>query len=108
MLDAIDALDADVTTVEAARSTMQALEQFGTGVPGGVGPGVYDVHSPRVPTVSEIEQLLLAAQRWVGPERLWANPDCGLKTRGEVEVVEALGHLVRAAHRVRSSTPTPV
>ncbi len=105
VVDAIDALDADVTTVEAARSTMEALEQLGTGVPRGLGPGVYDVHSPRVPTVSEIEQLLLAAQRWVSPDRLWANPDCGLKTRGEPEVVEALRNLVHAADRVRSGTP---
>jgi 5-methyltetrahydropteroyltriglutamate--homocysteine methyltransferase len=105
VLDAIDALDADVTTVEAARSTMEALEQFGTGVPRGVGPGVYDVHSPRVPTVAEIEQLLLDAQRWISPDRLWANPDCGLKTRSEAEVVEALRNLVQAAHRIRSGTP---
>ena len=105
VIDAINALDADVTTVEAARSTMEVLEQLGTRVPRGVGPGVYDVHSPRVPTVSEIEQLLLAAQRWIGPDRLWANPDCGLKTRGEPEVIEALRNMVHAADRVRSDTP---
>ena len=105
VVDAVDALDADVTTVEAARSTMEVLEQLGTRLPRGVGPGVYDVHSPRVPSVFEIEQLLLAAQRWIVPDRLWANPDCGLKTRGEAEVVEALRNLVHAAHRVRSGTP---
>ncbi len=103
--DAIDALDADVTTVEAARSTMEVLEQLGNAVPRGLGPGVYDVHSPQVPTVSEIEQLLLAAQRWISPDRLWVNPDCGLKTRGEPEVVQALRNLVDAAHRVRSGAP---
>lgn len=106
VVDAIDALNADVATVEAARSTMEVLEQLGTGLPRGVGPGVYDVHSPRVPTVSEIEQLLLAAQRWISPDRLWANPDCGLKTRGEPEVIEAPQNLVHAAHRVRSGTPS--
>ena len=105
VIDAIDALDADVTTVEAARSSMDVLEQLGTGVPRGLGPGVYDVHSPLIPTVSEIEQLLLTAQRWIHPDRLWANPDCGLKTRDEPEVIEALRNLVRAAHRVRSDTP---
>ena len=105
--DAIGALDADVTTVEAARSKMEELEQLGTAVPRGLGPGVYDVHSPQVPTVSEIEQLLLAAARWVSTDRLWANPDCGLKTRGEPEVVEALRNLVHAASRVRSGTPAP-
>jgi len=107
VVDAIDGLDADVTTVEAARSKMDALEQLGAGVPRGLGPGVYDVHSPQVPTVSEIEQLLLAAGRWIDPDRLWANPDCGLKTRGEPEVVAALHNLVRAAHQVRSAAPTP-
>jgi 5-methyltetrahydropteroyltriglutamate--homocysteine methyltransferase len=107
VIDAINGLDADVTTVEAARSTMDVLEQLATGVPRGVGPGVYDVHAPRVPTVSEIEQVLLAAQRWVGAERLWANPDCGLKTRSEPEVIEALRNMVRAAHRVRSGAPAP-
>jgi 5-methyltetrahydropteroyltriglutamate--homocysteine methyltransferase len=76
-------------------------------VPRGLGPGVYDVHSPQVPTVSEIEQLLLAAGRWISTDRLWANPDCGLKTRGEPEVVEALRNLVHAASRVRSGTPAP-
>jgi 5-methyltetrahydropteroyltriglutamate--homocysteine methyltransferase len=108
VLEAIDALDADVTTLEAARSTMEALEQFGTGVPRGVGPGVYDVHSPRVPTVDEIEQRLLTAQRWISTDRLWANPDCGLKTRSEPEAVEALQNLVQAAHRVRSIIHTRV
>jgi 5-methyltetrahydropteroyltriglutamate--homocysteine methyltransferase len=108
VIDAINALDADVTTVEAARSMMDVLEQLATGVPRGVGPGVYDVHSPRAPTVAQIEQLLLDAQRWISADRLWANPDCGLKTRGEPEVIEALRNMVRAAHRVRSGAPAPV
>lgn len=101
VVDAIDALDADVTTVEAARSKMEVLEQLAKGVPRGLGPGVYDVHSPQVPTVVEIEQLLREALRLIGPDRLWANPDCGLKTRGEHEVIEALENLVTAARTVR-------
>ena len=101
VVDAIDALDADVTTVEAARSKMEVLEPLGTAVPRGLGPGVYDVHAPEVPATDEIEQLLRSALRWVPRERLWANPDCGLKTRGETEVIAALRNLVAAAHAVR-------
>jgi 5-methyltetrahydropteroyltriglutamate--homocysteine methyltransferase len=101
VVDAIDALDADVTTVEAARSKMEVLEPLGTAVLRGLGPGVYDVHAPEVPASGEIEELLRSALRWVPRERLWANPDCGLKTRGETEVVAALRNLVAAAHAVR-------
>jgi 5-methyltetrahydropteroyltriglutamate--homocysteine methyltransferase len=101
VVDAIDALDADVTTVEAARSKMEVLEPLGTAVRRGLGPGVYDVHAPEVPAAAEIEQLLRAALTWVPRERLWANPDCGLKTRGETEVVAALHNLVAAARAVR-------
>ncbi|HZZ49650.1 MAG TPA: 5-methyltetrahydropteroyltriglutamate--homocysteine S-methyltransferase [Pseudonocardia sp.] len=101
VIDAIDALDADVTTVEAARSKMEVLAELGAGVTRGLGPGVYDVHSPEVPTAGDIGGLLTAAKRYVPAERLWANPDCGLKTRGEVEVVAALRNLVSAAHAVR-------
>lgn len=103
VVEAINALDADVTTVEAARSKMEVLEQLGTGVPRALGPGVYDVHSPEVPDIADIEELLVAAQRWVSLERLWVNPDCGLKTRGEAEVVAALRNLVAAARRVRDT-----
>jgi 5-methyltetrahydropteroyltriglutamate--homocysteine methyltransferase len=102
IVDAIDALDADVTTVEAARSKMEVLAALGAGVPRGLGPGVYDVHSPEVPEVVELTGLLLAAQRWVPTERLWANPDCGLKTRGEVEVISSLRNLVTAAKAARN------
>ncbi|WP_433281487.1 5-methyltetrahydropteroyltriglutamate--homocysteine S-methyltransferase [Pseudonocardia xinjiangensis] len=103
VVGAIDGLDADVTTVEAARSKMEVLAQIGPGVPRGLGPGVYDVHSPQVPDVAEIEALLHTAQHWVGPERLWVNPDCGLKTRGEEETVAALRNLVSAATAARRS-----
>jgi 5-methyltetrahydropteroyltriglutamate--homocysteine methyltransferase len=94
---AIDGLDADVTTVEAARSRMTVLAELGAGVPRGLGPGVYDVHSPQVPAVDEITSLLIAAQKWVDRDRLWVNPDCGLKTRGESETEASLRNLVAAA-----------
>jgi 5-methyltetrahydropteroyltriglutamate--homocysteine methyltransferase len=88
--------------VEAARSKMEVLAALGPGVPRALGPGVYDVHSPQVPTTTDIEHLLTAAQQWVGRERLWVNPDCGLKTRGETETVAALQNLVAAARAWRS------
>jgi 5-methyltetrahydropteroyltriglutamate--homocysteine methyltransferase len=100
-IGAIDALDADVTTVEAARSKMEVLAELGPGVPRALGPGMYDVHSPQVPDAAEIEELIAAAQRWVEPSRLWINPDCGLKTRGEDEAVAALRNLVLAARACR-------
>lgn len=100
VVGAIDALDADVTTVEAARSRMEVLKELGAGVPRGLGPGVYDVHSPQIPSTEEIVELLRAAERWIGRDRLWANPDCGLKTRGENEVTEALANMVAAARQV--------
>lgn len=101
VIDAIDALDADVTTVEAARSKMEVLAELGAGVPRGLGPGVYDVHSPEIPSAGHIGGLLEVAKRYVSGHRLWANPDCGLKTRDEDEVVAALRNLVSAAHAVR-------
>ncbi|MEQ3539944.1 5-methyltetrahydropteroyltriglutamate--homocysteine S-methyltransferase [Pseudonocardia tropica] len=107
VVGAIDGLDADVTTVEAARSRMEVLSDLGPGVPRGLGPGVYDVHSPEVPGEDELVTQLRAALGHIGPERLWANPDCGLKTRGEPETVAALTHLVAAARRVRAGAGTP-
>ncbi|MER5671443.1 5-methyltetrahydropteroyltriglutamate--homocysteine S-methyltransferase [Pseudonocardia alni] len=106
VVGAIDGLDADVTTVEAARSRMEVLADLGPGVPRGLGPGVYDVHSPEVPGTDELVEQLGAALRHIGPDRLWANPDCGLKTRGETETVAALTNLVAAARRVRDSATT--
>jgi len=102
VIDAINALDADVTTVEAARSKMEVLAALGPGVPRALGPGVYDVHSPQVPDVAEVRHLITAAQQWVERTRLWVNPDCGLKTRGEPEAVAALRNIVAAAHAARS------
>ena len=101
VVGAIDGLDADVTTVEAARSKMEILAELGPGVPRGLGPGVYDVHSPQVPEAAEIRDLLTAAEQWVDRDRLWVNPDCGLKTRGEPETVAALRNLVEAARALR-------
>jgi 5-methyltetrahydropteroyltriglutamate--homocysteine methyltransferase len=103
IIGAIVGLDADVTSIEAARSRMEFLTDLAaTGYPRGIGPGVYDIHSPRVPTREEIVALLTEAVRSVDPALLWVNPDCGLKTRRYEEVDPALRHLVDAARAVRS------
>jgi 5-methyltetrahydropteroyltriglutamate--homocysteine methyltransferase len=103
VIEAIDALGADVTSIEAARSRMEVLGDVArVGFARGIGPGVYDIHSPRVPTVEEVESLLTEALRWVPADRLWVNPDCGLKTRRDAEVVPALTNLVAATQRVRA------
>lgn len=97
-------LDIDVVSLEAARSQMRLIGELEhASYRGGVGPGVYDVHSPRIPDVWEIESLLRRAVETVGAERLWVNPDCGLKTRRYGETVEALRNMVEAARRVRST-----
>uniref|UniRef100_UPI00059301DF 5-methyltetrahydropteroyltriglutamate-- homocysteine S-methyltransferase n=1 Tax=Nocardia paucivorans TaxID=114259 RepID=UPI00059301DF len=103
VIDAIAELDADVTSLEAARSHMEVLDDLNAvGFDLGVGPGVYDIHSPRVPSVAEIETSLRKALEAVPAERLWVNPDCGLKTRGWAEVEAALHNLVEAARLVRA------
>ncbi|MEP9392183.1 5-methyltetrahydropteroyltriglutamate--homocysteine S-methyltransferase [Gordonia sp. VNQ95] len=103
VIGAIADLDADVTSIEAARSSMEVLDDLNSvGFSNGVGPGVYDIHSPRVPDTGEIETSLRAALKAVGPERLWVNPDCGLKTRGNEEVIASLTNLVAAAAAVRA------
>ncbi|MEU5758658.1 5-methyltetrahydropteroyltriglutamate--homocysteine S-methyltransferase [Nocardia sp. NPDC047648] len=102
VIDAIAGLDADVTSIEAARSHMEVLDDLNAaGFDLGVGPGVYDIHSPRVPSVDEITTSLRAALKAVPAERLWVNPDCGLKTRGRAEVEAALRNMVTAAAAVR-------
>jgi 5-methyltetrahydropteroyltriglutamate--homocysteine methyltransferase len=102
VIDAIAGLDADVTSIEAARSHMEVLDDLNAaGFDLGVGPGVYDIHSPRVPSVDELTTALRAALKAVPAERLWVNPDCGLKTRGRVEVEAALRNMVAAAAAVR-------
>ncbi len=104
IIGAIEDLDADVTSVEAARSRMELLTDLGkAGYRRGIGPGVYDIHSPRVPTVAEIEEALHLALAEVDADRLWVNPDCGLKTRGYAEVEPALRNMVEAVRRVRAS-----
>ncbi|WP_247828856.1 5-methyltetrahydropteroyltriglutamate--homocysteine S-methyltransferase [Arthrobacter antioxidans] len=108
VLAAIDGLDADVTSLEAARSRMEVVHDLGEhGFGRGVGPGVYDIHSPRVPSVEEIQALLERAVRHVPAEQLWVNPDCGLKTRGYRETEESLRNLVGAARAVRAAVEAP-
>lgn len=101
IVEAIAALNADVISIEAARSSMEVLEAFQRfDYPNEIGPGVYDIHSPRIPATLEIVESLRQAAEVVGRERLWVNPDCGLKTRRFEEVVPALRHMVEAArHR---------
>jgi 5-methyltetrahydropteroyltriglutamate--homocysteine methyltransferase len=107
ILSAIAALDADVISIETSRSRMELLNDFGTqGYPNEVGPGVYDIHSPRVPTTEEMRMLLERAATVLPVERLWVNPDCGLKTRGWPEVEHALAQMVEAARQMRAQHPT--
>jgi 5-methyltetrahydropteroyltriglutamate--homocysteine methyltransferase len=104
IIGAIDALDADVTSVEAARSRMEFIGDLAAaGFARGIGPGVWDIHSPRVPDVTEIAEALSLAIGVMGQARLWANPDCGLKTRGYAETEPALRNLVAAARQLRDS-----
>jgi 5-methyltetrahydropteroyltriglutamate--homocysteine methyltransferase len=107
ILPAIVAMDADVITIEAARSGMDILDQFvGAPYPAGIGPGVWDIHSPRIPSVEEILSNLEKALHRIPARHLWVNPDCGLKTRGWKETVDSLRNMVAAARRLReSSTP---
>ncbi|WAC66008.1 5-methyltetrahydropteroyltriglutamate--homocysteine S-methyltransferase [Agrococcus sp. SL85] len=101
---AIDGLDADVTSIEAARSKMEIVEALQAHAYGrGIGPGVYDIHSPRVPGAEELDELLATATAGIPEPLLWVNPDCGLKTRGYDETVESLRNLVEAAERARAA-----
>jgi 5-methyltetrahydropteroyltriglutamate--homocysteine methyltransferase len=103
VLDAIAALDADVAYVEAARSRMELVRDLrATGYPQEIGPGVYDIHSPQVPAVAEMRELIEAGLRVLEPRQAWVNPDCGLKTRAYEEIVPALRNMVEAAAAVRS------
>jgi 5-methyltetrahydropteroyltriglutamate--homocysteine methyltransferase len=102
IISSIAAFDADVISIEASRSRMELLAAFTDfEYPNEVGPGLFDIHSPRVPDASEMVTLLLAALDVVPAERLWVNPDCGLKTRQWEEVRPAVANLVAAAHDVR-------
>ncbi|MFW6212756.1 MAG: 5-methyltetrahydropteroyltriglutamate--homocysteine S-methyltransferase [Spirochaetota bacterium] len=103
ILDSIVAMDADVITIEAARSRMRLLEGFErVAYPNDVGPGIYDIHAPLVPSVEQIERLLSAALKRIPADRLWVNPDCGLKTRGWRETIASLRNMVEAARRIRA------
>ncbi|MCX2971411.1 MULTISPECIES: 5-methyltetrahydropteroyltriglutamate--homocysteine S-methyltransferase [Streptomyces] len=102
IVQAIDDLDADVISLEAARSHMQVARELAShGYPREAGPGVYDIHSPRVPSAAEAADLLRTGLRAIPAERLWVNPDCGLKTRGWPETRASLENLVAAARTVR-------
>jgi len=104
ILPDIAAMDADVITIETSRSDMELLRGFGDfRYPNEIGPGVYDIHSPRVPTVDEMVRLLRKAAAVIPAENLWINPDCGLKTRGWPETEAALGNMVQAARQVREA-----
>jgi 5-methyltetrahydropteroyltriglutamate--homocysteine methyltransferase len=102
VIESIAAMDADVITIETSRSDMQLLQAFETfAYPNDIGPGVYDIHSPRVPASAEMVKLLRKASQRIPAERLWVNPDCGLKTRGWPETEAALVNMVAAARQVR-------
>lgn len=103
IMDSIAALDADVITIETSRSDMDLLDAFEDfDYPNEIGPGVYDIHSPNVPNVEWIVALLRKAAQRVPVERLWVNPDCGLKTRGWTETRQALANMVEAAKKLRN------
>lgn len=102
VIESIAAMDADVITIETSRSDMELLEAFEAfAYPNDIGPGVYDIHSPRIPDVKEMVGLLRKAAQRIPVARLWVNPDCGLKTRGWPETEAALVHMVSAARQLR-------
>jgi 5-methyltetrahydropteroyltriglutamate--homocysteine methyltransferase len=102
IIGSIAALDADVISIETSRSNMELLDAFASfRYPNGVGPGVWDIHSPRVPTTEEMVSLLEKAASVLPPENLWVNPDCGLKTRGWQETIPSLEHMIEAARQCR-------
>ncbi|MFC2472731.1 MAG: 5-methyltetrahydropteroyltriglutamate--homocysteine S-methyltransferase, partial [Actinomyces sp.] len=104
VIDAVDHLDADVTSIEASRSRMDILPAVAEhGFERQLGPGVWDIHSPRVPSQAECTELLQRAVDALGAEKVWVNPDCGLKTRGYAETEASLTSLVGAARAVREA-----
>ena len=103
VIDAINRLDADVTSIEAARSKMEVVTDIKTsGFGRGIGPGVYDIHSPRVPSVDEVSELIEIALGSIPERQVWINPDCGLKTRGYDETVESLRNILTATRAARA------
>jgi len=108
ILPSIGAMDTDVISIETARSQMELLEGFARyRYPSAIGPGVYDIHAPRVPTVEEMLALMRLAQDHLRPEQLWVNPDCGLKTRKWEEVKPAIDAMVAAARELRVRVAEP-
>jgi 5-methyltetrahydropteroyltriglutamate--homocysteine methyltransferase len=105
IIDAIAAMDADVISIETSRSKMELLEAFkGYKYPNDIGPGVYDIHSPRVPETAEMKNLIVLARKQLSDSQIWINPDCGLKTRRWEEVRPALVNMVAAARELRGAS----
>ncbi len=105
IIESIAQMDADVITIETSRSDMELLEAFESfNYPNEIGPGVYDIHSPNIPSEEHIVGLMQKAGERIAAERLWVNPDCGLKTRQWAEVIPALTNMVSAANKLRSAT----
>jgi 5-methyltetrahydropteroyltriglutamate--homocysteine methyltransferase len=108
IMEHIAKMDADVITIETSRSQMELLEAFARfKYPNEIGPGVYDIHSPRVPTVEEMANLLEKAAALLPVKNLWVNPDCGLKTRRWTETISALKNMVQAARQAREKVDEP-
>ncbi len=102
IIEFIASLDADVITIETSRSQMELLQAFSNfKYPNDIGPGVYDIHSPRIPSVNEITELLMKATQVINYHQIWVNPDCGLKTRGWDETKLAIANMVKAAKLLR-------
>jgi 5-methyltetrahydropteroyltriglutamate--homocysteine methyltransferase len=98
-------MDADVISIETSRSKMELLEAFkGYKYPNDIGPGVYDIHSPRVPETAEMKNLIVLARKQLSDSQIWINPDCGLKTRRWEEVRPALVNMVAAARELRGAS----
>jgi 5-methyltetrahydropteroyltriglutamate--homocysteine methyltransferase len=109
IIDWIAKMDADVISIEASRSKMELLKAFRKfNYPNDIGPGIYDIHSPRVPSVEEMTSLLEQAKEVIPTERLWVNPDCGLKTRNWPETLQSLRHMVDVARAKRTQLNTTV
>ena len=107
VIDAINRLDADVTSIEAARSKMEVVQDIeSSGFGRGIGPGVYDIHSPRVPSVAEVSELIDTALASIPGRQVWVNPDCGLKTRGYDETVASLRNILEATRAARAKAGT--
>jgi 5-methyltetrahydropteroyltriglutamate--homocysteine methyltransferase len=104
IISAIAEMDADVISIETSRSQMELLNAFvNFKYPNEIGPGVYDIHSPRVPSIDEMEKLLQTALKVLDPEQIWVNPDCGLKTRDWPETKQALQSMVIATQKIRAT-----